>query len=241
MRSPWIPLSIASLLLLGGCVSSSRARKVTPTGFLGESASLLKKGGSDEALLVYKNKGTDWKTYDKIVLDPVTLWGVESSNLTPEDLADYQELVNSFFGTLKEKLSKDYTIVEAPTPGALRMQVAIINGKPATATLKVVKTVAPYAGYADTLWAFVTGKPAFAGEASIEGMIRDSESQELLAAWADRRVGGNQLGEATVSDWGDVENILTYYSDYVRYLLCVQRKAKDCKKPSSGLVENPLM
>ncbi|HEY7370043.1 MAG TPA: DUF3313 domain-containing protein [Thermoanaerobaculia bacterium] len=240
MRFSRLTLAIAALLVLGGCVSSSRARKVTPSGFLGDSATLLKKGSKDEALLVYKNGKTDWKSYDKIVLDPVTLWGVENSNLAAAELADYQELVNSFHATLKEKLSKDYAIVEEPAPGAMRLQLAIINGKPATATLKVVKTVAPFAGYADALWTFATGKPAFAGEASIEGMVKDSESQELLAAWADRRVGGNQLGEATVSDWGDVENILTFYSDHIRYLLCVQRKAKDCKKPSSGIVENPV-
>lgn len=240
MRLARLSLAIAALLVLSGCVSSSRARKVTPSGFLGDTASLLKKGSKDEALLVYKNGKTDWKAYDKIILDPVTLWGVENSNLSPEELADYQELVNGFFGVLRVKLSRDYRIVESPEPGAMRIQVAIINGRPATATLKVVKTVAPFAGYADALWSFATGKPAFTGEASIEGMVKDSRSEELLAAWADRRVGGNQLGEATVSNWGDVQNILTFYSDYVRYMLCLQRKAKDCKKPSSGLVKNPV-
>jgi hypothetical protein len=69
----------------------------------------------------------------------------------------------------------------------------------ANAALKVEKTIAPNAGYADTLWTFATGRPAFAGEVSIEYMVKDSQSPELLAAGADRRVGGTQLGKATLS------------------------------------------
>jgi hypothetical protein len=231
----------AALVLLTACVSSSQPRKVKPSPFLGDSAVLLKKGGKDDVLLVYKSKSTDWSSYDKIILDPVTIWGVENSTLPADQLRDFQGLVNDFYGTLKAKLSKDYEMTDTPAAGAMRIQVAIINGEQANAPLKVAKTVAPFAGYADTLWTFATGKPAFAGEVSIEFMIKDSQSQELLVAGADRRVGGTQLGKATLSRWGDVQNILIYWSDQAVYLLCVDRKAKDCKKPKAGLVKNPLM
>jgi len=236
-----ISVALVALVVLAGCATSSQARKVTPSGFLGESASLLKKGGKDDVLLVYRNKNTDWASYDKIIVDPATIWGAENSTLPPDQLADYQRLVDDFYLTLKTKLSKDYGMTDRPAPGAMRIQVAIINGEQANAPLKVAKTVAPYAGYADTLWTFATGKPAFAGEVSIEYMVKDSQSQELLAAGADRRVGGNQLGKATLSRWGDVQNILVYWSDQAVYLLCVDRKAKDCKKPKAGLVKNPVM
>jgi len=132
-------------------------------------------------------------------------------------------------------------MTDTPGAGAMRLQVAIVNGGQANSALKVAKTIAPYAGTADTLWSFATGKPAFAGEVSIEYMVKDSQSQELLAAGADRRVGGTQLGKATLSRWGDVQNILVYWTDQAVYLLCVDRRAKDCKKPKAGLVKNPLM
>ena len=149
--------------------------------------------------------------------------------------------MDDFYRALKDKLSKDYAMTESAAAGAIRIQVAIINGRRANAPLKVAKTVAPYAGYADMLWTFATGKPAFAGEVSIEYMIKDVQSEELLVAGADRRVGGNQLGKATLSRWGDVQNILVYWSDQARYLLCVDRRGKDCTKPKAGLVGNPLM
>ena len=144
--------------------------------------------------------------------------------------ADYQKLVNDFHLTLRDRLAKDYRIIDAPDASAMRIQTALINGAPANATLKVAKTIAPYAGYVDTLWTFATGKPWFAGEVSIEYLITDSRSGEVLEAGVDRRVGGTRLGKATLSNWGDVQNILEYWSNDTVYRLCVNRGARDCRK-----------
>jgi Protein of unknown function (DUF3313) len=241
MRKLQIVVTVAGCVALAACVSTYQARNVKPSGFLGESASLLEKGGKNDLLLVYRKKNTDWTSYDQIVLDPVTLWRVENSNLTSDQLADYQSLVDDFHRTLKDKLSRNFGMIDAPAPGAVRIQIAIIDGQQANAPLKVAKAVAPFAGYADTVWTFITGKPAFSGEVSIEFMARDSQSEELLVAGADRRVGGNQLGKSTLSSWGDVQNILVYWSGEVSYLMCVNRGIKDCPKPKAGLLKNPLM
>jgi hypothetical protein len=240
MKKSAIAMLIVGLAVSAGCTTSSRARSVTTNAFLGEAGPLLKKGGKDEPLLVYRNPNANWPAYDKIIVDPVVIWDVENSTLPPDQLADYQKLVDEFYAMLKDKLSKDYTITDAPSAGTMRLQVAIVNGQKASAPLKVAKTVAPYAGGVDTLWTFATGKPAFTGEASIEYIIKDSQSGELLGAGADRRVGGNQPGTtSTLKTWGDVQKILTYWTDAARYLLCRDRKGKDCVKPKSGLVENP--
>jgi hypothetical protein len=237
MRRLTISVAAAVILVLTGCVSSRQARDVKPGGFLGSSASLLEKEESGELLLAYHKQGTDWASYDKIILEPIAIWSATPSTLPADQLADYQRLVDSFHHTLRDKLAKNYRMVEAPTPGALRIQAAIVNGQQANNTLKVAKTIAPYATFADVLWTFVTGKPAFAGEVSLEYMIKDSQTGELLAAGADRRVGGNQVGRSTFTTWGDVQNILTYWSDLAVYRLCVDRAAADCHKPSAGLLE----
>jgi uncharacterized protein DUF3313 len=242
MRKILIVAGTVVSVALSACASSSHARKVTPTDFLGDNAKLLKKGGKSDFLLVYRNPNAPLVSYDKVILEPVKLWAPKGADakLPPDQQADLQRLVDSFDHTLREKLAKDYKMVDAPAPGAMRIEVAIVSGKKANSTLKVAKTVAPYAGTADTVWSFVTGKPAFAGEASLEFMIHDTKSGELLVAGADRRVGGNQLGKATVKDWGDVENILTYWSDEAVYALCVDRKAQNCVKPSAGILESPI-
>ena len=207
-------------------------------GFLGDSASLLARSGDkDDALLVYHRAGTDWASYDGMVVDTVAIWSTAPSTLLPAELEDYRRVIASFDQTLRTKLAASYAIVEAPRPHALRLQVAIVDGSAADAPLKVVKNVAPYASIADFLWTFATGKPAFTGEVSLEYMIRDSASGELLAAGADRRVGGNQLGAATFTRWGDVKNILTYWSELAVYRLCLDRGAAGCQRPRSGIAE----
>jgi hypothetical protein len=234
-----IATAAASVLILTGCVTSHQARRVQPGGFLGDSASLLTRGErGEEALLVYVKGGVDWPSYQKVILDPVAIWSAKPSVLSEVEASDYQRLVDSFHQTLTQKLGRSYLVVHSAAPDALRIQTAIVNGAQADRTLKVAKLFAPYAGVADLLWTFATGKPAFAGEVSLEYMIRDSTTGTLLAAGADKRVGGNQLGAATFTDWGDVKNILTYWSDLTVYRLCVDRVGADCEKPTAGLLKH---
>lgn len=231
---------MAALAVLAGCVSSSRARSVQPSDFLGDTATLLKKGDKSDFLLVYRNKDAQWSSYDKIFLEPVAIWHPENSKLPPDALADFQKLVDDFQRLLMDKLSRDYEMVDAPAPHAMRVRIAIMNGERANVPLKVASH-APYAGYANTVWTFATGKPAFSGEVSLEYIVRDSITEDLLAAGADRRVGGNQVDTSTLSGWGDVQKILVYWTDEAVYRLCLDRKAKECPKPKAGLVENPVM
>lgn len=236
MHKSAIALAALAVVILTGCASSRQARNVTPGGFLGDSASLLVEGQKgEETLLVYAKDGTNWASYDKVILEPVAIWSVKPSTLSPDQEADYQKLVDGFHLTLSAKLAKHYELVQLAAPGTLRIQTAIVNGAQANTPLKLAKIVAPYASIADFLWTFATGKPAFVGEVSLEYMIKDSESGALLAAGADRRVGGNQFGRATFTNWGDVKNILTYWSDLTVYRLCVDRAGADCVKPSASV------
>ena len=239
MKVPGIVVPLAAILMLTGCVTSRQARHVTPGSFLGESAALLQRGDqTEDALLVYRKSGTDWARYDKVVLDPVQIWSAAPDRIPKDQADDLQRVVDSFHLTFREKLARSYEIVEAPAPGAMRMSMAIVNGSQANQTLKVAKLIAPwYATAADVLWTFITGKPAFAGEVSLEYMIRDANTNELLEAGADRRVGGNQIGKATFTTWGDVKNILTYWSDARVYRLCVDRRASDCRRPAAGITQ----
>jgi hypothetical protein len=228
-------------LLLAGCAYSYQARHVTPTSFLGPSASLLKKGKRhDDPLLVYRRPGTAWASYDKIIVDPIEIWTTSSSS-SADEWSDIQRLSIDFHQMLTDRLRRSYRIVETSQPGAMRIRLAMIDARPARAVFKVAKDAAPYIGVtvAGTAWTFITGKPAFGGEVSVEYMIQDSATGELLAAGADRRVGGDQIGRATFTTWGDVKNIVSLWSDFAAYRLCVDRDGHDCVKPKAGLLERP--
>src|SRR5258708_1344068 len=115
MSSKTISISGVVLLALTGCVSSRQARNVTPGGFLGPSAQLLEKGKrGEEALLVYHNTSARWAGYDRVILDPIAIWDASPVQLTADQAADFQKLVDSFDITLREKLAKSYKVVTAP-------------------------------------------------------------------------------------------------------------------------------
>jgi Protein of unknown function (DUF3313) len=233
---------VACLAVLAGCATGSQARKTEASGFLGEYKSLLQPGKpGEEELLVYKNPETNWAGYKKILLEPVTIWTDPKWKLSSEERKDLQKLVDSFQATLQKKLSADYELVDQAGTGVLRVQVALTGGKKAIMILKVASKGVPYGSGASYLWTFITGKPPFVGEASIEFMVKDGETDKLLAAGADRRVGadtivaGKTVNTQYLNSWGDVKYSLDYWSDEVVYRLCVLREGTNCVAPKKGL------
>jgi hypothetical protein len=59
--------------LLSGCGATHQARSVKESGFLGDAYSKMSEGKSDEALRIYRNPNADWKSYDKVMIYPVTV------------------------------------------------------------------------------------------------------------------------------------------------------------------------
>jgi len=77
-------------------------------------------------------------------------------------------------------------------------------------TLRLTPVVAAL----DTAWTFITGKADLWRRSLDRIMIHDSATGKLLAAGADRRVGGDQIGRATFTTWGDVKNIVSLWSEF---------------------------
>src|SRR3989442_1770359 len=65
-------------------------RSVTKTpdsGFLGKDASLLTPGDISKGLvgLRYFNPSAQWRQYTKIIIEPVTFWGDDTTKVKPPD------------------------------------------------------------------------------------------------------------------------------------------------------------
>jgi Protein of unknown function (DUF3313) len=235
-------LLAASVAWVVGCATGSQARKTEASGFLGENAKLLQPGKKgEEELLIYKNAEANWTSYKQIVLEPVQIWANPKWKISEDERKDLQKLVDSFQATLRQKLSADYELVDHLGPGVLRVQIALTGGKKAVTIMKVASKGVPYGTGPSLLWTFITGKPPFVGEASIEFMAKDGETDKLLAAGADRRVGadtviaGKGVNTQYLSSWGDVKYSLDYWTDEVVYRLCVLRSGTNCVAPKKGL------
>jgi hypothetical protein len=177
------------------------------------------------------NTDADWAKYDKVLIDPVTVWGSGRDRDIPE--ADLQTAANFMHTELQRELGKDFELVSAPAPDTLRITAALTDAEPANQTMVVISNVVPLAMATSGAYEYVTGEPTWQGEAAAEAKITDAETGELLAAAVDRRMGGRSMASAETS-WTDVNNILTYWAQLTRFRLCEQQGRAGCEVPQTG-------
>ena len=224
-------MAAGALALIGGCAASQQAREVQTSGFLGSDYGLLREGQDTEALLVYRNPNANWSAYDRIKLDPVTVWVGEESTFEDFSAADQKTLADTFYTAIYQELSQDYAMVDEPGPGVLQVQVALTEAQASNPTMDTISSIVPQALLLSQAKGLVTGRPGFVGEASAEARIADGASGELLAAAVDRRVGGKSLGGSTDS-WNDVRQSFVYWARQFRYRLCTERGDTGCQAPA---------
>ena len=141
---------------------------------------------------------------------PVTFWSDDDSKVP---VKDQQILCNYFYVTLVQNLGKNFKIVPGPSPGVARLEVALSDASSATPGLRTISVVVPQAHALNVLKYAATGTYAFVGSATAEAKLKDSESGQLLAAWADQRFGTAAVKNATVWQWGDAENAMNYWAN----------------------------
>ena len=217
--SGWLAaLALASLL--SACATTEQTSGAAPAGFL-KNYSQLRPGEEDEAQLIFIDPAADWAYYDKVMIDPVTVWHGEDSDLSRVPRKDLQTLADYLHWKLEMALEYDYTITERPGAGVLRIRAAITAAKGSAVMLDVVSTIGPpqLLSQAKKL---VTGTHAFVGRAAIEAEILDSLSGTRLAAMVDERAGGKTTTGVT-DKWSDVIEAYGYWADRLRLRLAELR------------------
>lgn len=217
---------------LTACATTKEGQVPEHTGFL-RAPGLLKPGKPGQAQQRYVKPGVDWAAYDKVLLDPVTLWRGNESQMKGIPPADAQRMANYFYKLIYQALEKDYQMVTAPAPDTLRITVAIIKLKEAKVAMETVSTVIPQARLISSLASAGSGKaPSFVGQASVQVNVVDAETNTLLSEGADARVGGQSLNSVSMNSWTDVENIMKFWVARTTYNLCEARKGNDCVAPT---------
>ena len=222
------------MLLVGGCAKTYQVKgDVGKTGFLVDAYPLLKPGKEGEANLVYLNPEARWKSYDKIMLDPVTVWlgkdavAKDTGVVPPEDV---RNLANLFYQKVSDQLSKDYTLVQESGPGVMRLSGALTDVEHGMPVLDTISTIHPVTHIVSEGKKLTSGTHAFVGGASVEVRLVDAQSGKLLGAGIDRRAGGKTLTKG-FGYWTDVDNIFDYWAAKIRWRLCTLRGGTDCQSP----------
>ncbi|HEU4684160.1 MAG TPA: DUF3313 domain-containing protein [Nitrospira sp.] len=226
---------LAVLCVVPACGPTKQARSMETSGFLGNLYPMMHKGQNDEALLVYINpkvQSIPKGTYKKLLLGPVQVWGEPTMDMVRQ--GEVQKVADMFYTLLYQNLSEDYQMVSDPAPGTLHIQTAITRADKAYVVLRAISTVpAPMNAFAaaSMLKNIATGKPLFVGDVSVETKLLDASTGEVLAAFADRRVGNKRLDVDSFDSWDDVHKALAYWAEKARYRLCKQRGDTSCVPP----------
>ena len=183
-------------------------------GFLPDP-SLLRRGGSGQADLVYRNPTANFASYNKVILEPVAIWAAPDSQLNSVPVEQRQAAANTFYSDLYKALSRRCQMVRSPSPGTMRMRFALVDAKIPNATVNTVATYTPYASTAYDLasLAFNNGVGYFAGTASAEGYATDAANGNLLWQAVDKRGGTTAVAENTLNTWNDVDHVFQSWSE----------------------------
>ena len=185
--------------------------KTSPSGFLGKDYALLSPGevSKGQAGLRYFNPTAQWRGYRKIMIEPVTFWGDETSKVAP---SDQQALGTYFNGSLEKALAEKFPIVNSPGPDVMKLQVAVTDAESATPGLRTISLVVPQARLLNTVQSLATGKQLFAGSLQVEAKLTDATTGKLLSAAVARGVGGGSVKAAAQVQWGDAENAMDLFA-----------------------------
>jgi hypothetical protein len=230
---------LAAVIVVGMAVGCARTQQaeirpadVNKTGFLGDDYALLQPGRGLEPQLVWINPQADAKAYDKLLLPPIVYFRDRNEwNEPAYPQAEMTKLLDNTTVLLHRKLSPYLRVVSEPSPGTVRMQVALVDVRGGYPGLDLISTVVPTALAVATLKQLATGKAAFVGEASYEVKITDAVSGTLLGVAVDRRAGGKSLGK-DLNTWADAQNIIEYWTDRAGYRWCVYAGRSDCRAPN---------
>jgi Protein of unknown function (DUF3313) len=144
------------------------------------------------------------------MIAPVTFWADSDSKVSG---ADQKKLCDYFYTVLQKDFSKNFTVVNEPGPGVAKLTVALSDATSAVPVLRSISVIVPQARAVSLIKMAATGTYAFVGSATGEAKLTDSVSGQLLAAWADQRMGGTSVKNIDVFQWGDAENAMDYWAN----------------------------
>jgi hypothetical protein len=207
------PRLLAVAFLLAVACTAPRAPRSTPatdnSGFL-DDYSLLRPGREGGFALVYRNPEVDWTKYDKVLLEPVTLWRSGRKALDPVPEGDLLRLIADLETAVRRRLDTTFRMTDEPGPRTLRIRLAITEARETDPILDVLRGH----GHDDVtkgMGPLHEETRLFIEHAEIEGEIRDGATNELLAAGVDKR----RAGAPEIATWAELDRGLEQWAKRV--------------------------
>ena len=195
-------LLLIAVFLLGGCAAVGMD-DVEESGFLVDYSQLT-PGGEDRAALTYVDPDVDFKKYDSLMFDRVSVWLSPEAENRDVDPAVFKKMSDYFLNALVKAVEDGYTVVDQPGPNVIRVRAAITDVEPSDPVAKALSV--------DNIGI---------GGAEAEMELLDSMSSERLAAAVDSRRGGKPASRAV---WEDTKDAFDYWARRFRERLDAARQ-----------------
>jgi Protein of unknown function (DUF3313) len=209
-------LAFVAGLMLAGCAANEpptpqQLDVMRPRPALFADPAQMKPGPAGSELLYYQDLDAESSRYARIIIEPVTLWcGDMTLDIAPED----QFVLSVYmYQVLRQHLGHDFTIVDQPGPGVMRLRIAVIDFGRAPTGMHTVSAMPPPAELLDVVKQLSTGAYSFTGAAESEGEVTDSVTGARLLAWVDQRVGGGSHKTPAQWQWGDAHAAIDYWAE----------------------------
>lgn len=218
------------MLCLIGCSSTYRARSTKPSGFLGDY-SMLRKGGSGEALLVYIDTEADFKAYGKVLMEPIKVYTAKDGKLAKLPKEDVKKILDYLDATIREQLKQDYTLTDQPGPDVMRLRVAVTEAEASPVVMDTISSIIPIGLAVSTIKRVAFGSHLAVGEAGVEAELQDSVSGKRLLAAVDRQVGRKYTGKFDkFNKWHAVQSAFDHWAIQLKERLAELRTGSAKKR-----------
>lgn len=125
-------------ILTAGCSSNTPVRY---TGIDSASRLTANTGANADRIPFRYAPQVDWKKYDSLIVDPVTLYDGKDNQFDDMPPADRQKLASYMQKTFTEALRPQFKQASTPAPGVLRLKLTLTG---ADTTPQVVGTVTKF-------------------------------------------------------------------------------------------------
>ncbi len=219
-------LVIVGLALALSMFSCASTPKMTGPGFLGDRAMLLEpgpKGGVKERWLKPR---TDFKKYNKVILDHVVFFFDDASEYKGIDTAELDEVAKKADLALVNALKDGYPIVTEPGPDVVRIRFAITDlkaSKPAIGVITTATMVLPVGAAINLVKRGATGSWSGSGATTMEMMAIDSATNEVIAVAKDDQ---SAAFFDRYTKYGSVEDAFTFWGERLKIFMDETRGVK---------------
>lgn len=159
-------------------------------GFLSDYSNIQPATDGSKAF-TYRSPELNTTKYKKLMIDPIKIW--TKRHTWPRDGSPiFDDLATYFRQSIINAVGDSYKIVDAPGPDVLRLRIAVTDLEPNDPGVSIITFVVPFLWIGEASAGVAQGdigSTPFAGQATVEMEMVDSQTNNQMAAYIERRFG----------------------------------------------------